>query len=532
MQRRAAAAAACGASSLLGASYYGEAPSLEAELPRAWDGAAIEAHWDARPWASLGRACTIAATLGPIAGRAVGDALRNRDGSTPRAAREAEVRAVAIRCREALVELGPAFIKLGQALSIRPDVVPAAALEELRSLCDAVPPASRESAVSTLVSEVGLEDVTKRLAGGAGAVMDAPVAAASLGQVYRATLDGRDVALKIQRPDVISKVSLDLALLRKWARFVEGVKGYVVPKQRPYDAALVDAFARGAWGELDYEDEARNQEFMAEALAEAPSRSLREDVFVPAVRLRSRKVIATDWVDGDQLCRATKAEIKRLVPLGVELFVWQLLDLGTYHCDPHPGNLLVDARGRLALIDFGLCTQIDYDSREALAKAVVHLIEGAVPALIDDAVELDFLPPDVDREALYPVLKRVFDDARLAAAATDLRDATAVAKRRKEFAAVAADLNDIFFNYPFRVPDFFALITRALIILEGIALSGDPDFDIFKAAYPHGLRRAEQLFGRDGLKEITKAAVLELAKRQRRRGDVAAAPPLPLSPAA
>ncbi|KAH8097780.1 ABC1 family-like protein [Aureococcus anophagefferens] len=475
--RRAVSAAALGgASAVLGFGYASEMPSREEDLPRRWDGAAIEAYWDARPFATLGRACAIARTVAPG--------------------------------RDALVALGPAFIKLGQALSIRPDVVPAAALDELRSLCDAVPAVPTTTALATIEAEVGA------MAFGGLDASTPPVAAASLGQVYKVELEGRTVALKVQRPNVIAAVSLDLALLRKWARFVERAKVFLVPKQRPYDEALVEAFSRGAWSELDYEAEAANQEDMAPKLALATSRTLRRNVHIPAVRLRSRKVLATDWVDGDQLCRASKAEIARLVPLGVELFMWQMLDVGTYHCDPHPGNLLVDAQGRLALIDFGLCTEIDVGEREALTKAVVHLIQGAVPALIDDAVALDFLPADVDKEALYPVLSRVFEDARLAARASP--DVAAVKKRRKEFAAVSADLNDIFFNYPFRVPDFFALITRALIILEGIAISGDPDFDIFKAAYPHGVRRAEQIFGRQGLAEMSAAAAAAyLAPRRR-----------------
>ncbi|KAH8068822.1 ABC1 family-like protein [Aureococcus anophagefferens] len=465
--RRAVSAAALGgASAVLGFGYASEKPSREEDLPRRWDGAAIEAYWDARPFATLGRACAIART----------------------AARDARLRARAIQGRDALVALGPAFIKLGQALSIRPDVVPAAALDELRSLCDAVPAVPTTTALATIEAEVGA------MAFGGLDASTPPVAAASLGQVYKVELEGRTVALKVQRPNVIAAVSLDLALLRKWARFVERAKVFLVPKQRPYDEALVEAFSR--------------------ARARLRPRTLRRNVHIPAVRLRSRKVLATDWVDGDQLCRASKAEIARLVPLGVELFMWQMLDVGTYHCDPHPGNLLVDAQGRLALIDFGLCTEIDVGEREALTKAVVHLIQGAVPALIDDAVALDFLPADVDKEALYPVLSRVFEDARLAARASP--DVAAVKKRRKEFAAVSADLNDIFFNYPFRVPDFFALITRALIILEGIAISGDPDFDIFKAAYPHGLRRAEQIFGRQGLAEISAAAAAAyLAPRRR-----------------
>ena len=143
----------------------------------------------------------------------------------------------------------------------------------------------------------------------------------------------------------------------------------------------------------------------------------------------------------------------------------------------------------------------------------MHLIQGDVAALLDDAVELDFLPEDVDKTALYPVLERVFAGARLAAKRADA--AAPVAKRRKEFAAVAGDLNDVFFTFPFSVPEYFALITRALIVLEGIALTGDPNFDIFKAAYPHGLRRAKEVFGAEGLARIAAAAAGEMATRRR-----------------
>ena len=139
-----------------------------------------------------------------------------------------------------------------------------------------------------------------------------------------------------------------------------------------------------------------------------------------------------------------------------------------------------------------------------MTKAMVHLIEGDVPALVDDAVDLYFLPASgIDRDELARILKRVFDGARLAAKSAD---GAPVQKRRKEFAAVSADLNNIFFEQPFRVPDYFALVTRALIVLEGIALTGDPSFDIFKAAYPHGLRRARELFGVEGLARIAAAA--------------------------
>ena len=144
-------------------------------------------------------------------------------------------------------------------------------------------------------------------------------------------------------------------------------------------------------------------------------------------------------------------------------------------------------RTRLSIPVWVVCAEISAPARENMTKAMVHLIEGNVAALVDDAVDLDFLPDGhrQGRAGAHP-LGRVFDGARLAAKSMD---GVPVQKRRKEFAAVSADLNNIFFEQPFRVPDY-RLVTRALIVLEGIALSGDPSFDIFKAAYPHGLRRA------------------------------------------
>jgi aarF domain-containing kinase len=201
--------------------------------------------------------------------------------------------------------------------------------------------------------------------------------------------------------------------------------------------------------------------------------------------------------------------------------------------------LLVDARGRLVLIDFGLCAEIDRFDSNALTSAIVNLMRGDVEGLVEDAVALRFLPADVDREALLPPLRAVFERAQLAAA-TELRDRIkgegarraregsalmraaedaapaydnsdhgggrsnhrAVARRKRQFAAVSRDLNQIFFDFPFTVPEYFALITRALIVLEGIALTGDPDFDLFQSAYPYAARHAAALFGKRQLAQM------------------------------
>jgi aarF domain-containing kinase len=232
-------------------------------------------------------------------------------------------------------------------------------------------------------------------------------------------------------------------------------------------------------------------------------------------RATTRKVLTSEWVEGRQLAKSSKEEINRLVPLGVKCFLVQLLDLGFFHSDPHPGNLLVDEAGRLVLIDFGLCAEISRPSADGMTAAVVHLMGADVPSLVADAVQLGFLPADVDRAALLPKLQAVFDEARLAAkkeakgqvgGGANKRRGQAEggggeaeewlpAKRRRQFREVSGELNQIFFDFPFTVPSYFALITRALIVLEGIAVSGDPSFDIFKAAYPYCRQRAVEVFG-------------------------------------
>merc|ERR1719153_1002636 len=141
---------------------------------------------------------------------------------------------------------------------------------------------------------------------------------------------------------------------------------------------------------------------------------------------------------------------------------------------------------------------------------LVHLMQGDVPGLVEDAVGLGFLPEDVDRASLSPVLQRVFDSAQLAV--TDQVKAglsfRAVQSRRKQFWAVSADLNRVFYLYPFLVPDYFALIARAMIVLEGIAITGDPQFDLFRSAYPYSLRRAAAIFGYSTVRELAKGAAM------------------------
>ena len=308
---------------------------------------------------------------------------------------------------------------------------------------------------------------------------------------------------------MIRIVSLDLYLMRHWATFVDGVKSVlgsagVIAERERYDVRLVDAFAKASYRELDYEAEARSQvRFRAEL---APR--LAGDVYVPEVFPvgTRRKVLTTEWVDGEQLAKSPPAVIQRLTAVGVRCFLMQLLETGYFHSDPHPGNLLVNGAGQLVLIDFGLCAGVSGPDTGLLTQTIVHLMEGDVPAMVEDAVGLGFLPHDVDRAALTPVLRSIFEDAQLArregGASATYRTTAA---RRVQFRAVSRQLNQVFFDFPFQVPEYFALITRALIVLEGIAVTGDPAFDLFAAAFPYARTRALQLFGARDMAKIHNA---------------------------
>lgn len=163
-----------------------------------------------------------------------------------------------------------------------------------------------------------------------------------------------------------------------------------------------------------------------------------------------------------------------------------------------PGNLLVTQTGELALLDFGLCAEVDQKSRDAMTKAIVHLLYRDFDALVaEDAKELGFLPEDFDVSELKPLLTKILT-VGIVESGSDLR------KRKRKLMEISNELNEVFFRYPFSVPPFFALITRGLGLLEGIALTGDPDFDIFQASVPYARRRAINLLGSHSLAQMRK----------------------------
>jgi len=486
------------------------AEPTEEELSLVYNVEALNDFWSARPGEVFSRAVHVVRVLGPyLAKLAIWEYLiRRKIRDHPGLQRK-----YAVKLREVLTELGPCFVKLGQALSIRPDVLPSTFLDELQKLCDSMPSFPTPDAIAVIEKELGPGSV-KKLFEELGPETQ-PIAAASLGQVYRLKLKGTDefVAVKVQRPDMVRFILRDLYIMRCISIVIEKIKCKIT-NNRPYDVALLDTFATASLNELDYIKEASNQErFIQELLPK-----MKGMVYIPKVYhdMTTRKVLVTEWIEGEKLASSPKEVINKLTPVGIECFLCQLLETGHFHADPHPGNMLVTKEGKLAVIDFGLCAEVPLPDTRTMTLAIVHLIQGDVRGLVIDAIELGFLPKDTNVDNLQMALQSIFDSAQIALQ-DEIRNATtfqfkAVQTRRKKFWAVSRDLNKVFFEYPFLVPDYFALITRAMIVLEGIAVTGDPDFDLFASSYPYAFRRAVSVFGMKNLSEIAKeAAIARLA---------------------
>ncbi|PZV27177.1 MAG: hypothetical protein DCF12_05630 [Snowella sp.] len=377
----------------------------------------------------------------------------------------------AAELREILTRLGPTFIKVGQALSTRPDLIRKDFLVELIKLQDQLPPFDNELAFSILEKELGLKvDEAYR------EISPHPVAAASLGQVYRAVLHtGEVVAVKVQRPGLRSVLSLDLYLMRWAAQNF----GRLLPLNLGHDLTLIiDEFGVKLFEEIDYIHEGHNAEKFAENFHNDP------EVKVPVIywQYSDRHVLTLEWINGFKLTdtesiRAAGIDPNEIVRIGVTSGLRQLLEHGFFHADPHPGNLFATRDGRMAYIDFGMMDQLETVTKETIASSIVQLINQDYNALADDFVRLGFLAPETNIQPIIPALEKV------------LGDAIGQSVKDFNFKTITDDFSELMYQYPFRVPAKFALIIRSLVTQEGLALSLDANFKIVEVAYPFVAKR-------------------------------------------
>ena len=375
-----------------------------------------------------------------------------------------------------LTKLGPCFIKVGQSLSTRPDLIRKDWLEELTDLQDNLPPCCHENALEIVKDELGqpAEELFDYFP-------DAPIASASLGQVYKARLNKKNwVAVKVQRPNLEFIIRRDLAIIR----ILGLISGPFLPLNLGVGLdEIIDEFGNKLFEEIDYEIEACNAEKFSELFVENPL------ITIPKVErdFSSRKVITTSWINGVKLkdreeLISNSLNPSEIIKTGVTSAIQQLLEFGYFHADPHPGNMFAlddkyNEEGRLAYVDFGMMDEISDEDRLTLTGAIVHLINQDFISLSRDFQELGFLSKDKDPAPIVPVLEEV------------LGGSLGEEVINFNFKSITDKFSELMFDYPFRVPPRFALIIRAVVSQEGLALRLDPDFKIIGVAYPYVAKR-------------------------------------------
>eukprot|EP00403_Amphidinium_massartii_P020491 CAMPEP_0178400598 /NCGR_PEP_ID=MMETSP0689_2-20121128/15872_1 /TAXON_ID=160604 /ORGANISM="Amphidinium massartii, Strain CS-259" /LENGTH=889 /DNA_ID=CAMNT_0020021399 /DNA_START=21 /DNA_END=2690 /DNA_ORIENTATION=+ len=385
-----------------------------------------------------------------------------------------------------LTELGPTFVKLGQVLSIRPDVLPEKTMKELSRLQDNIETFPTQEARDLVEAELGkpIDEVFSSFS-------EEPVAAASLAQVYRAVLreTGEEVAVKVQRPGALQTVSKDLYVLRRLADVVQPLIKRFTADETDY-IALTETFAEGLYTELDFRNEAFNAIRMDELMTETLSPDVREQLIIPTPLLdyTTRRIMVSRWVNGSKLSDLPPEEIRRLIAIGQEVFLTQLLTAGFFHGDPHPGNLLCITEGpdagKLCLLDFGLVARVPEDARDIIVSSVVHLGTQNFEALIDDFIKLGFLSDDVDRAFLIPLLNKILRPY--------LRGGGAQSLKGLNFQSLSQDLLKVNLEVRFSIPPYVSLLARSVATLEGLALKGDKEYQIVAQAYPFVVRKLLQ----------------------------------------
>jgi predicted unusual protein kinase regulating ubiquinone biosynthesis (AarF/ABC1/UbiB family) len=361
---------------------------------------------------------------------------------------------------DAFIELGPAFIKLGQLLSVRPDVLPQPYIEEFSRLQDEVPPAQFDEVKPLIETEIGkLEQVFDSFDPQA-------VTGASLGQVYRARYHGEEAVVKVNRPGIKERMAIETKVLR---RLVPLVGRFIDESLRFSVGSVVDQFSDTIKEELDYKQELRNLQTI--------KRNLKDDksVIVPDAfpEVSTNKVLVLQYVSGIKVSD-TKAldqahlDRHKLARNVGRLFFKMLLSHEIFHADPHPGNISIALDGRIVLYDYGMAGSLDEETRVNLVRFYTALVDKNPSRIVQVMLELGILQPQANR---YVITRGV----ELA-----LADMSGKKVEESEVKALMEVANRTIYQFPFKLPKNLVLYMRMLSILEGVCLTLDPDFRFIK----------------------------------------------------
>jgi ubiquinone biosynthesis protein len=376
--------------------------------------------------------------------------------------------------RQILEELGPTYIKVGQLLSVRPDILPPAVLLTLRGLRDEVTPVPFEEIRAVIEEELGapLGELFSKFE-------ERVIGSASIGQVYLARYRGRKVAVKVQRPRARPQVEADLPVIADIASVVKARS-----TDLPFDPTkLVEEIKAFLYAELDYLEEARNTNRIAEDFRGDPR------VVIPDVhwdRTTSR-VLTTDFIEGTALSNLDPEKYswedrRRLAVLGAQISMTQVFEHGAFHGDAHPSNIIVVSPEKYGLIDFGLIGQISDREMRVLTDYMIHLVRQQPDRIVRDM------------RALGMSFPRQFEDDIAATTEGILRRYVGITLAQVDTQRLVTELLDMVYRYHIKLPTKYFLILRGLITVEGTGRELYPDFNVFEVAEPYVRRMAERRF--------------------------------------
>ncbi|GGN08247.1 ABC1 kinase family protein [Halarchaeum nitratireducens] len=409
-----------------------------------------------------------------------------RSVSTDRQRRRAE------RLVENLLTLGPTFIKLGQLLSTRPDVLPPVYVEELTQLQDRVPPADWDDARAVLEDTVGpveeaFEDFDTEAISGA-----------SLGQVYTATYEGERVAVKVRRPAIEALIEADLRaiqwLLPALLFFVDDARAFSLRN-------VADEFSTTLRQEMDYSREATMLAEIRANFVDDP------DVVIPEVyeERSGERVLTMRYVPGTKI--SDTAELERhdidrhAVAESLErTYLQMIVTDGVFHADPHPGNLAVQDDGTIVFYDFGMSGRVDEEVQDHIVDFYVAVANQDIEAILDTLIEMGTLSPDADRATMAEVMELAIADAR----------GEDVEQYRVQ--QIVSKVEDTMYEFPLRLPPNLALVLRVATVVEGVCLTLDPDFDFVSVATDY---LGEQGYYERGARELIAGTGNQLAASAR-----------------
>jgi len=396
------------------------------------------------------------------------------------------------RLLASLLTLGPTFIKLGQLLSTRPDVLPPAYIEVLSSLQDDVPPAPWSDAKPVLEAEVGpIDEVFD-------AFDEEAISGASLGQVYRATYEGEEVAIKVRRPGVEALVEADLRAL-KWLlpvllRFTDEARRFSLSN-------LAEEFDTTIRQEMDY---ARERRMLGE-IRENFEGNDRIRIPTAVDELSGNRVLTMEYIGGIKI-----TDVEALDERGLDrnelaeslqrIYLQMIIEDGVFHADPHPGNLSVDDDGSIIFYDFGMSGRVDAFFQEKIVDFYIAVANQDIDGILDAMVEMGTLSPEADREVMGNVMELAIADVR----GEDLE--------QYRVQQVIQQVEDTIYEFPLRLPRNFALIMRVATVVEGVCVTLDSEFDFISVATDY---LTEQGYREEGIKQAVESAGDQLEETAR-----------------